>query len=134
VESEQVQRLRRGFELWNRGDWEEALEYFSSDVTWRAGAFFPGLDPVYEGHDGLRRFFRGFADPWEEVSISLYEVIDERPEWTLIRARFQARGREGIAVDAIFFQIWRWDEDGLVSEFDGYETEEEARRAAGLSD
>jgi ketosteroid isomerase-like protein len=134
VESEQVQRLRRGFDAWNGRAWDEALEFFSPEVVWTTGAFFPGLDPVYEGHEGLLRFFTAFVEPWDEVSIDLEQVVDDRPGQSLIRARFQARGREGIAVDGTFFQMWRWDEDGLVSEFLGYEDEAEARRAAGLTD
>jgi ketosteroid isomerase-like protein len=133
MESEQVQRLRRGFEAWNRRAWEEALEFFSPDVIWRTRALFPGFDPIYEGHEGLLRFFSTFVEPWEEVSIDLEEVLDDRPGHVLIRARFQARGREGIEVDATMFQRWRFDEGGLVVEFDAYEEEGQARRAAGLT-
>jgi ketosteroid isomerase-like protein len=132
VESEQLKLLRDGFESWNRGAWEETLENFSPDVVWRTGGFFPGFDPIYEGHEGLRRFFTGFIEPWDEVSIVLEDVVDDRPGQLLVRARFQARGREGIEVDGTFFQLYRFDENDLVVEFDGYEDEAEARRASGL--
>ena len=36
-------------------------------------------------------------------------------------------------MDATFFQLWRFGEDGLVVEFEGYQDEAEGRRAAGLT-
>lgn len=134
AESEQLRRLRTGFEAWNRGAWDETLSYFSPEVVWRPGGFFAGLEPAYEGLDGIRRFFEDFVEPWEEVSIRLEDVIDERPGQLLVRARFQARGREGIEVDGSYFQIYRYDDRARLIGFDAFEDEVEARRAAGLED
>ncbi len=129
-ESEQLQRLRAAFESWNRGDYERALEFMREDVVWTPGGLIPDVDPVYHGREGVARFWRDFVEPWDEISIELEEVLDERERLLLILARFRARGRAAIKVDASFFQLYLYDEAGLLSEFRGFVDEKEARQAA----
>jgi ketosteroid isomerase-like protein len=130
TESEQLERMRAAFEAWNSGDFEATLGYIREDVIWRPGGLLPGIDPAYEGHDGLRRFWREFNEPWETISIELEHVIEEREGMLLVVARFKARGRDGIEVDAPFFQLYLYDEEGLVREFNAFGDEAEARRAS----
>lgn len=132
--SELLNRLRGGFDSWNRGDDQEVLQLLREDIIWRTGGLMPDIDPLYEGHEGVQRFWRDFSEPWETISIELEEILDEREHQLLIVARFKARGREGIEVDAPFYQLYRYDEDDLVSEFHAFVDEADARRAAGLSD
>ena len=124
--------MRAAFEAWNRDDFEETLQYVSDEVVWRPGGLFPGIEDSYAGHDGLRRFWRDFSEPWDEIRIDLEEVIHEKQHELLVRARFRARGRESIEVDASFFQLYRYDDEGLLTEFDAFGSEDEARRTAGL--
>jgi ketosteroid isomerase-like protein len=132
-ESEQLARMRSAVELWNARRYEEVLAYLHPDVIWRLDRFFPDLEPVYEGRDGVRRFFQDFVEPWEEISIGIDEVIDEREGQIFLKVRFEARGREGMEVDVHFPQIYRFDRDNMVTEFHGIVDEEAARREAGLS-
>jgi ketosteroid isomerase-like protein len=134
VESEQLQNLRAAFEAWNRKDWEGALGYMREDVRWTTAQQLPDLDGVYEGREGVRRFFRAFSEPWEEISIALEQIIDERDSQLLVVARFVAHGREGIEVDMPFFQIYRFDDQAKLREFLSFVDEAAARRAARLSD
>jgi ketosteroid isomerase-like protein len=134
VESEQLQRLRAAFDAWNRNDWEESLGYMREDVRWTTAQQLPDLDGVYEGREGVRRFFRAFSEPWEEISITLEQIIDERDSQLFVVVRFVAHGREGIEVDMPFFQIYRFDDQTKLAEFQSFVDEAEARRAARLSD
>jgi ketosteroid isomerase-like protein len=134
VESEQLRNLRAAFDAWNRGDFDGVLELQRDDVVWRLAGALPDLDPAYEGKEGVRRFWRDFSEPWEEISISLEEIIDERDAQLLVVVRFVARGREGIEVDMPFFQIYRFDDRAMLEEFESYAERDEAERAAGLSD
>jgi ketosteroid isomerase-like protein len=132
MESEELRRLRASFDAWNRGDSEQTLRYTREDVIWRTAHQMPDLDAVYEGKDRVRQFFRDFSEPWEEISITLEQIIDEREAQLLVMVRFVARGREGIEVDMPFFQIYRFDDKALLAEFHSFVDEAEARRAAGL--
>ena len=56
----------------NRGDFEFTFALYSPGnelrnvTTGGATAGILGLDDVYHGPDGVRRFFEGWAEPWEE--------------------------------------------------------------------
>jgi hypothetical protein len=40
----------------------------------------PDIDLVYEDRDGVRRFFKEFTDPWDEISIEIEDMIEARRE------------------------------------------------------
>jgi ketosteroid isomerase-like protein len=134
AESAQAQQLRAGLSAWNEGDYEKSISYARPDVVWRVEPFFPDMEPVYEGHEGLRRFFRTFNEAWEDNSIEIVRVIDERPGQIYVEMRFWAKARDGLEFEAPFHQIYRYDEDARLAEFHGFVDEVDARREAGLSD
>ena len=134
AESEQLRRLRAGLDAWNEADYEAAISFAHPEVVWRVEPFFPDMEPVYEGHEGLRRFYRTFYEAWEENSLEISRVIDERPGQIYVETKFRARARGGLEFEAPFHQIYRYDEDNLLTEFHGFVEEAHARRAAGLRD
>jgi ketosteroid isomerase-like protein len=134
AESEQLRRLRAGLGAWNERDYERSLAYAHPDVVWRVEPFFPDMEPVYEGHEGLRRFYGTFNEAWEENSLEMARVIDERPGQIYVEVKFIAKARGGLEFEAPFHQIYRYDEDNLLTEFHGFVDEADARREAGLPD
>lgn len=134
AESEQLRRLRGGLAAWNAGDYETALAFAHPDVIWRVEPFFPDMEPVYEGHQGMRRFYATFSEAWEKNSLEIAQVIDERPGQILVEVKFTARARDGLEVGAPFHQIYRYDDDNLLTEFHGFVDEADARPEAGLAD
>jgi ketosteroid isomerase-like protein len=134
VESEELTRMRAAIELWNAGDYEAVLEFLHPEVVWRVDPLFPDIEPVYEGREGVRRFFRLFVEPWEEISIVLERVLDERPGQIFVGVRFIAQARDGLEVDQAFPQVYRYDRDYKVIEFHGFIDEAAARREVGVGD
>ena len=132
MESEPLRGLRAAFDAWNRGDIEGTLRFHRDDIVWRTSGVMPDLDRAYEGKEEVRRFFRGFSEPWETISITLEEILDERAGQLLVVARLVAKGREGIEVDMPFFHVYRFDDQAMLAEFNGFADESEARRWAGL--
>jgi ketosteroid isomerase-like protein len=92
---------------WNSGDLDTTLKYLTEDVRWETGGIFPGLEPVYTGHAGVRRFWRGFMDPWETISIVPIAISEPSPGQLVAHVRFRASGRQGIEVDLELWQIYR---------------------------
>jgi ketosteroid isomerase-like protein len=135
VPTESFKSLEAAFEAWNRRDVDTVMEYLTEDVVWRTGRNLPDVAAVYEGHEGVRRFFREFMEPWEEISVEIDEVIEDREDQIVVKVNFHARGREGIEVDTHLFQIYRYDESHRGREFHafGEDQKEEALREAGLS-
>jgi ketosteroid isomerase-like protein len=134
AESEQLTRMRAAIERWTARDYEAVLDFLHPDVVWRIDPLFPDIEPVYEGREGVRRFFESFVEPWEQISLEIQRVIDERPGAILVRVKFIARARDGLEVDQAFPQIYRYDRDYRVIEFHGFTDEAAARREAGLAD
>jgi ketosteroid isomerase-like protein len=134
AESTQLRSMRAGFQAWNEGDYEKALGFARPDVIWRVEPFFPDMERVYEGHEGLRRFYRTFNEAWEENTLEIARVIDERPGQIYVEVRFWASARDGLEFEAPFHQIYRYDDEAQLREFHGFVDEAEARREAGLDD
>jgi ketosteroid isomerase-like protein len=123
--------ILRGLELWNAGDFEDALELVHPDLEWRPGPVFPDLDDVYRGHEGLMLFWDEFSGPFATVSLEPRRRFAERDE-VVIEAHFEARGREGVEVDMDVAQRYQM-RDGKLARFEGYERLEDALAAAGLT-
>jgi ketosteroid isomerase-like protein len=94
--------LREAFAHWNEGDFEGTTALMAPDVEWRTAGLFPDLAPAYHGRKGVRRFFRDFTAPWEEIVLEPMR-IDVDGDVAIVDTRFRARGRDGIEVDITLF-------------------------------
>jgi ketosteroid isomerase-like protein len=120
--------LRQVIERWNASDLEAAMEFVAEDVRWYPVDLFPDSDDLYEGKQGLRDFFASFGEPWEWIQVDQLEQ-EEIGDDIVVRARFRARSHEGVEVDIELGQRWTF-RDGLLVEFHGYPTYDEALEAA----
>jgi ketosteroid isomerase-like protein len=123
-----IELLREALERWNRADIDGVLEMMAPDVRWHPADTLPDLQEVYEGCDGVRRFFEEFMAPWSWIELEPVEMIPLGDE-VLVRAHFRAEGREGVRVDVEFGQRYRF-RDGELVRFNGYPSFDEARVAA----
>lgn len=123
--------VERGYETWNSGDVERFLETIHPDVIWQPSGVFPGIDTHYEGHDGVRAFWRDFMAPWESLSVEMTEVRDAGPDAVLIRVLFHGCGRGGIEVERVVGQLYEI-RDGLLYRMRSYGSWEEALEATGV--
>ncbi len=93
------------------------------------------MDEVYRGHEGVRRFWAAFVEPWEEIRIGVAEVLaatGSGEDGTItVKARFRARGRDEIELDLDVFQVWRVRAGKLI-EFRAFTTADEALAVAGI--
>jgi ketosteroid isomerase-like protein len=115
-----VALVLRGIERWNAGDWEGALEDLDPDVEWHTSGDIPGFDPVYRGHDGVRRFWKAWTETWEAIRIDVEQVVD-RGEDVFLIARFHARGRDGVEVDQpVGFRFTSDADSDRLTRFESY--------------
>jgi len=111
--------VERGIRLWNSGDWEAAVRDLDPEVVWRTSGVVPGLEQEYHGHQGVMRFWRSWAEAWDEIRIETEQMI-ERDDDVLVFARFRARARDGMEVDQpVAFQFTS-SETGLLVRFQAY--------------
>ena len=121
--------VRACFDAWNRDDFDAARGYMHPQIEWRTSGHFPGMEPVYNGPEEVRRWWRALKDPWEYFSIHVERTFDHDAVDVAI-VRFEAVGRgSGVKVDLPFVTVWRF-EDGLIRWYASYDSLE----AAGIAD
>ena len=135
---ENVEVIRRLFEVADRRDTDAVLALYDPDVVFDntrgpARAFLGGGRSIYHGHEGLRRIFREWYEPWGDVEASLIELIDAG-ERVISVQKYRGRGRaSGVEVEwPDLAGVWTI-RNGKVIHVAWFPSRAEALEAAGVS-
>jgi ketosteroid isomerase-like protein len=92
------------------------------------------MDEVYEGHEGVRRFWREWLSSWEWVEFEQERYIDAGDR-VVVFQRTHARGRtSGVETElGDYAQVWTL-RDGRVTGVRFYLDRDEALADAGVVD
>jgi ketosteroid isomerase-like protein len=131
VTEELEQILRRGYDLWNRRDFEALDELFHPEVEIDATSrvFNPAH---FRGIEGFRKLTAETFDTWEEWSVEPTKFL-----WNgnrvVVETRISARGKgSGIPLVETYYSVWTL-EDGRASVMELHVDADRAFQAAGLS-
>ena len=130
TERSTVELAEHGYACWNADDLEGLLGICHPEVTYYTSGVFPGLQSVYEGKEGIRRWWADFHEPWREIKV-IPERIVERPNGVAVLIRFEGTGRQGIETTMRFINTIEV-RDGLAYRFDSQPPTEPALRELGL--
>jgi ketosteroid isomerase-like protein len=67
--------VRRTIEAFNRDGVEAAIQYLDADIDWVAPPEWLE-EPVYKGHDGIRRIASQWTENFDQYRLDLEELID----------------------------------------------------------
>jgi ketosteroid isomerase-like protein len=95
VAGHNIEIVREAIARWNEGDLEGFVARLDPEVEWRTSGLYPGVEPVYRGHDGFRRFWRDFHEAWETLSMEIIEAVEVRDR-VAFSFHFDATGRDGV--------------------------------------
>jgi ketosteroid isomerase-like protein len=129
-EEELMERLHRGFEAFNRGDYAAAIEWAHPDVVLVSRS--PGRTEV-RGAEALRAWME--PDAFESQTSEAVQVEIEGNR-ALIRQNTRARGSgSGIEMEMESWAVWDFDDEGRVTRIENFlvHEEEEARRVFAAS-
>ena len=127
-----VELARRAFEAFGRRDLPAALEVMDEDVEFlpvTANLTTGGVP--YRGHEGLTAYFDDVGRVWEELRVYPAEYRD-LGDCVVALGRIYGRGG-GMIIDRPTGWLWRV-RDGKIVQCRVYASQEEALRAAGLSE
>jgi ketosteroid isomerase-like protein len=126
-EVDQVQLVRDGIDAWNRGDWEAALDRLHEDIEWRISQPLFDMPVLSHGHDGVREFWRRWAEPWEQLHVEPERMVPIEGGVAAF-VRWRARGRDGVEVDQQVVFVFMADEEDstLTRRFIAYWDPDEA--------
>jgi ketosteroid isomerase-like protein len=96
----------RGFDAYNRGDYETMLALLADDVVAVVSSRLPN-EGTYHGHEGFREMLEGWDEAWESFQIEPGDLVEEG-DWVIVAARQFGRGRgSGIDVDRSIAYMFR---------------------------
>jgi ketosteroid isomerase-like protein len=134
MSQENVEVVRLAFEAWNRDDLAAALLLIDSNAEWRGpGDLFIGIESVFRGHAGVRKWWKANKEPWEYFKSHIERTLEDGDKVVAV-VRFEAVGREsGVKVELPLINVFEL-RDGLIVKFTAYRSLEEALEAVGLSE
>ena len=123
--------IRGGLAGWSRGNLEQAMEGLDPEIVFVTSGVFPGLELVYRGHDGFRRFFTDFREAWEDISIEIEQLVEGAPPLYLVAGQFRATAREGLLVERPVTMVVT-ARDGKIERMESFASRDAAFEAAGI--
>jgi ketosteroid isomerase-like protein len=132
MSQENVEIVRRAYEHLNRGDAEGLVELCDDDflMDMSERVFNPDM---YEGHDGIRRFYEGVREAWDSYQWDVEETrVAGNAVVALLHCRAQGR-KGGPPVDWRVAWLWTF-QLGRAASVRFYRDQAQALEAAGLSE
>ncbi len=128
MSQENVEKVRRSFEAYRRGDYAGGSEWLAPDVTWENGQELPANGPA-----AVREMWKRWDSEWEELETFAEEFIDAG-DHVVMAVRYRCRGRaSGVEVTDRLFEVHTFRDGQCVRKLD-FRERSEALDAAGLSD
>jgi ketosteroid isomerase-like protein len=133
MSQENVEKVRRAYEAFNRGDSEGMVADVAPEFEYVGTGLIPGVGGAYSGAEGLRQFLESFWGEFDEPRVEIRELI-EAGDQVVAALTFQGRGKQS-GVET------KWDlwhvltlRDGLAVRQQAFTSESEALEAVGLSE
>ena len=129
--------VHRGLDAFSRGDLELGAELMQPDVEWHLSFRLPDLPAgktVYRGPDEVMGVWAAFRSVWDDLNITLEEVVEAHGDVVVVRARFVGRGSaSGVEVNRTLFYVFEIAA-GKLKRLRPFDTEAEALAAGGSGD
>jgi uncharacterized protein len=124
TEHPNVERARRGYEAFAKGDLATMSELMADDIVWHVKGVGP-LNGDYRGRDQVFGFFGRLAEETGGTFRLDVQDILANDEHTAVLATLTA-SRGGKSIETMVVNVSRNDGDGRITEFWGATTDPEA--------
>jgi ketosteroid isomerase-like protein len=131
MSEENVEKVRRGFAAYNRGDIDAAIAEWAPDAVWdwsNSRGFDAG---VFRGHAEIRAFWLRFRAAFEEVRFELLDLLEVDDDRVIVDNVAYLRGRDGIELQTRSAWLVRFL-DGEQTSLTLYQTKQDALDATEL--
>lgn len=133
MSEENAEIIRRAAEASDRGDFDAVVADFAPDFEYVSSGAIPGIEPLYRGPEGFKRFLHWLWDEFDEPHVEVDELIGNEDQ-VLLAERLRGRGkRSGAEASWFVWQVFTL-RDGKVVRGQGFTDRTEALEAAGLRD
>jgi uncharacterized protein len=138
MSQENVEIVRGVWEAWERGDTDAVFALYDPAIVWEAHGdpIFGGspVDGLYQGHEGVRQFFREWRESFDAWQAHAETFIDAGDN-VVVGYRASGRGKASGAEigNRVFWLVYRI-RNGLVVRIHLFANKALALVAAGLSE
>jgi ketosteroid isomerase-like protein len=132
MSQENVEIVRRGYEVFERGDIQAILGLMDPEIEARFDPSMPDPEPRY-GHDGFVSWLQSWLEPWERYRIEVDELIDVGERVIAVCREFGRRKDSGFEVEQPTYHVWTL-KGGKAVRLDATYERAYALEAAGLSE
>ena len=92
MSEENVEIVRRGFEVWNTGDMDALRELYDPGIVWRPAEGWPEPGP-YVGRDAVMRQLEQMREPWDTDNFELISDLIDVGDRVAVRFIWRGVGR-----------------------------------------
>jgi ketosteroid isomerase-like protein len=132
---ENVEAVRRSFELWMGGDFDGWLEMMDPEIGWDISTHpLPDVPNHGRGRNALATdMLATYMSGWNDYSAELKELTDAGDHVVAVVHESATMRESGVALDRDLVQVWTI-RDGRATFLRVFKTKAEALDAAGLSE
>jgi uncharacterized protein len=131
MSQENVEIVRRGFEVWNAGDMEAFREVLDAGVIWRGPEGWPEPGP-YAGREAVMRQLEQLRETWDADSFELISDFIDVGDRVAVRFIWSGTGHgPGLNLEVTAVYTLR---KGRIVAFEFFWDHAEALEALGLSE
>jgi ketosteroid isomerase-like protein len=128
-----VELVKRFYKSWTARELDRVLECVDTEIRLDWSDSRSPFRGVYEGREGLLRFWTDTSEAWDEFSLEVEDVIECERERVVAATVVRGRGAgSGIDVEARGTMLWTM-RHGRLLEGRLFQTIEEALEAAALT-
>ena len=133
MSEENVERIRRGFDAFNRRDLDAFLALTDPEVELSTRFREMEGDSYYRGHDGVREWWRDLLAIFPDFSMEVLELRD-LGDSGIVALRVRGHGLDsGVPFEETMWAAGEW-RDGKMTRWRNFGSEAEALEAAGLEE
>jgi ketosteroid isomerase-like protein len=131
MSQENVELMRKSFEAFSVGGVEALLPFCAPDVVWYSAAEWVE-DPVYRGHDGVRKLTAAFTDNFDDWGWEVHEIRDVGTQVVTLVEMIGRIKDSGVPIRQPFGLVSSDFRDDTCGETRFFTTWQQALEAAGL--
>jgi ketosteroid isomerase-like protein len=131
MSQENVEVVRRITRAFNEGDVDALVAELDPNVEWEEQSI-PGVDPVYHGHEGVRRWAQTLLGPELRSLEVRVDELSEAGDAVIASGRARAEGRSSGVEIEMPLQIVFTFREGQVVRRQVFQRREDALEAVGL--
>jgi ketosteroid isomerase-like protein len=134
MSQEHVRVVSEMVDAFDRRDLDGYLARISPDVEWDVSEGFLGVQDVYRGWAGVRKWWNDFLEAWESFDAQIDEIAEGKAGAVFVGLNGKGRGSASGVETELHFLFVIWVADHKAARLRMFQSRAKALKAAGLAE